>query len=139
MARKGTVVRMILLDTHMWVRWVDQQGKLTSKQSQHLKSHEATGLGVSVVSCWEVAKLVSLKRLKLAKPVADWINQALAFRGIQLLALTPDIAVEACQLPGTFHRDPADQMLVASARILNIPMLTADAKILAYPHVTLLV
>ncbi len=129
---------MILLDTHIWYRWVDQQAKLTPKHLQHLQANEATGLGVSVISCWEIAKLVSLGRLKLGKPVADWIVMGLAYRGIHTLALSPTIAVEANQLPGTFHRDPADQLLVATARVLNIAMLTADAKILAYPHVTLL-
>ncbi len=133
------MLRMILLDTHIWIRWVDQQAKLTAKQLQHLQSNETAGLGVSVISCWEIAKLTALGRLKLTKSVADWINQALAFRGIQLLALTPAIAIDANQLPGTFHRDPADQMLVATARVMGIPMLTADAKILSYPQVTLLV
>ena len=53
--------------------------------------------------------------------------------------MTPDIAIEANQLPGTFHRDPVDQILVATARILGIEMITADAKILSYQHVQLLV
>ena len=57
-----------------------------------------------------------------------WVNRS----------LTPEVAVAACQLPGDFHRDPADELIVATARTLNLPLLTADAKILAYPHVTLL-
>ncbi len=130
---------MILLDTHIWYRWVDQQVKLTPRQMHHLQVNESTGLGVSVISCWEIAKLVSLGRLKLGRPLPDWIVMALAFRGIQLLALTPEIAIEANQLPGTFHRDPADQLLVATARVMGISLLTADAQILAYPHVNLLV
>ena len=129
---------MILLDTHVWYWWVNDPAKLSAPQVQHLKGHESTGLGVSVISCWEIAKKVSLKRLKLGKPVPEWIAIALAYPGIQLLGLTPDIAIEANQLPGTFHRDPADQLLVATARTLNIPMLTGDAKILGYPHVALL-
>lgn len=54
-----------------------------------------------------------------------------------MLPLTPEITVEACQLPGEFHHDPADEMIVATARLLKIPLLTADAKILGYSHVTL--
>jgi len=129
---------MILLDTHIWYWWVNEPARLSAKHVQHLKDHESTGLGVSVISCWEIAKKVSLKRLKLSKPVSEWIAEALAYPGIQLIGLTPDIAIEANQLPGTFHRDPADQLLVATARTLNISMLTADAKILSYPHVGLL-
>jgi PIN domain nuclease of toxin-antitoxin system len=130
---------MILLDTHIWYRWVDEQAKLTPKQLRHLQDNEPTGLGVSIISCWEIAKLVSLGRLTPGRALPDWMTMALTFRGCQLLHLTPEIAIEANQLPGTFHRDPADQILVATARILGISMLTADAKILAYPHVNLLV
>src|SRR5437867_1375653 len=99
--RKERVARMILLDTHIWIRWVDQQSKLTPKQLLHLQNNEATGLGVtvSVISCLEIAKLISLARIKFAKPVADWVSQALSFRGIHLLTLTPAIALAACQLP----------------------------------------
>src|SRR5262249_51259187 len=126
---------MILLDTHIWVWWVFGDPQLTQSQRQHLQDNEATGLGVSVISCWEVAKLVELGRLVLPCPIAQWMAQALAYPGIRLLDLIPQIAIESTQLPGTFHRDPADQMIVATARVHNIPLLTADAKILQYPHV----
>ena len=78
------------------------------------------GLGVSVISCWEVAKLVENGRLKLQCPVEEWIEQALAYPGVQLLQLTPGIAVESTQFPGSFHRDPADQIIVATARKLDV-------------------
>ena len=125
----------VLLDTHIWVWWVDGNPQLTSAQREHVEAHESTGLGVSVISCWEVAKLVELNRLTLRHPVAEWIEQALAYPGIRLLYLTPRIAIESTRLPGTFHRDPADQIIVATGRIRRCPLLTADAKILAYPHV----
>ena len=130
---------MILLDTHIWYWWVDNLRKLSATQQKHLVDNESTGLGVSVISCWEIAKASSLGRISLKFDVSVWIRQALAYPGIQLLDLTPGIAIESCQLPGVFHRDPADQLLVATARIIGISMLTADAKILAYPHVSLLV
>ena len=126
---------MILLDTHIWVWWVDGSPQLTSVQQQHIEGHEGSGLGVSVISCWQVSKLVELNRLVLRQPVAEWINQALAYPGVRLLYLTPRIAVESTQLPGTFHRDPADQIIVATARIRGCSLLTADARIVAYPHV----
>lgn len=100
-----------------------------------IEQHESFGLSVSVFSCWEVAKLVEKNRLDLAQPVGQWIEGALAYPGIQLFALTPEIAVESTQLPGTFHSDPADQTIVANARIHNCPLLTADEKLLSYTHV----
>lgn len=126
---------MILLDTHIWIWWVNGDAHLTPAQRRHVEDHEATGLGVSVMSCWEVAKLAELQRLELRCPVGEWIEQALAYPGIRLLYLTPRIAVESTELPGTFHRDPADQIIVATARIRRCPLLTADARILGYPHV----
>ncbi len=129
---------MILLDTHIWIWWVDGSSQLTVTQRRHIESNESTGLGVSVISCWGVAKLVEVNRLELRCPVAEWIAQALGYPGVRLLYLTPRIAVEFTQLPGTFHRDPADQIIVATARIRRCPLLTADARILPYPHVKIL-
>ena len=129
---------MILIDTHICLWWVDGSARLTSRQLLHLQTHQPAGLGVSVISCWEVAKLVEVGRLGLGVPVQVWINQALALPGVRLLELTPEIAVESTQLPAPFHRDPADQLLVTTARTLGIPMLTADMRILQYPHVATL-
>ena len=112
-----------------------QQPQLTPVLAQIIADHQETGLGVSIISCWEVAKLVEVGRLRLSISTSDWLTQALVYPGIQLLELTVPIVVESTQLPGAFHRDPADQILVATARIHKIPLVTADGKILAYPHV----
>jgi PIN domain nuclease of toxin-antitoxin system len=100
-----------------------------------LKAREETGLGVSVISCWEVAKLVECRRLSLPQPIDLWMEQALAYPGIHLIGLTPPIVLESTRLPGEFHRDPADQLLVATARIHGVPMVTVDRKILDYSGV----
>jgi PIN domain nuclease of toxin-antitoxin system len=126
---------VILLDTHIWVWWVHDDPQLTMSQRQHLQDNEATRLGVSVISCWEVAKLVEVGWLTLPRLVGDWMRQALAYPGIHLFELTPAIAVESTQLPPPFHRDPADQMIVATARVHDVALLTADSKLLNYPHV----
>jgi len=126
---------MILLDTHIWVWWINSSAKLTPKQLAVIQQHLAIGLAVSVISCWEVAKLATLGRLNLFLPVDQWLRLGLSRPGVRLVDLTPAIALEANRLPGKFHRDPADQILVATARELNLPLLTADAKILAYSHV----
>lgn len=126
---------MIVLDTHIWVWWVDGGANLAPEQTRHLNEHQDDGLGISVISCWEVTKLVQVKRLVLTCPVQDWIDQALAYPGVRLLDLTPQIAVDSTQLPGEFHRDPADQIIVATARFYDCPLMTADSKILNYAHV----
>lgn len=129
---------MIVLDTHIWVWWVHDDPQLTQQQRRWLQENEENGLGVSVISCWEVAKLVQYNRLTLPCLIEDWLEQGLSYPGIQLLSLTPRIVVESTQLPGTFHRDPADQIIVATARVHDWPLLTADEKILNYQHVKLL-
>ena len=129
---------MILLDTHIWIWWVDGSAQLSPAQRGHLEANEVTGLGVSVISCWEVAKLVQLKRLEVRGSVTVWVEQALGYPGIRLFYVTPRIAVESTRLPGTFHRDPADQIIVSTARIRGCSLLTADERILQYPHVKIL-
>lgn len=126
---------MILLDTHVWVWWVNGSPMGSKDMLPIIQEHQEDGLGVSIISCWEVAKLVERGRLELTMPVERWIEQALAYPGIELLDLTTRIVVESTQLPGEFHRDPADQMIVATARVYDISLLTVDSKLLAYPHV----
>ncbi|MEG3970518.1 type II toxin-antitoxin system VapC family toxin [Microcoleus sp. K1-B6] len=125
---------MIVLDTHIWVWWVDDNTRLTQKHRDWIQQYQSQGLGISIISCWEVAKLVEMGRLTLSVTVDEWLKQALAYPGVQLLELTIPIIVESTKLTG-FHRDPADQIIVATARICGCPLLTADAKILAYPDV----
>lgn len=126
---------MILLDTHVWIWWVHGESRLSRSSMNLLKQNEETGLGVSIISCWEVAKLVENNRLTLPSPVEEWIEKALQYPGIRLLPLTPRIVVEATQLPGDFHRDPADQLIVATARVHEVSLATADRKILDYEGV----
>ena len=128
---------MIVLDTHIWVWWVHGDPALSASTRALLDSSETTGIAVSAISCWEVAKLVERGRLTLPCPVLDWLQQALSYPGVRLIELSPRICAESAQLPGEFHRDPADQIIVATARILDAPLVTVDGKILAYPHVKL--
>ena len=128
---------MILLDTHTWVWWVQDDPRLPAAHKRVIAENEATGLGVSALSCWEVAKLVETGRLVLPLDTLEWILKALAYPGVVPIPLTPQIAVQSTRLPGEFHRDPADQMIVATARELGIDLVTSDQRILAYPHVRL--
>ncbi len=124
---------MTLLDTHIWVWCASESDRLTERQHQALAERGTESLGVSVISCWEVAKLVELDRLDLDRPVGEWLTQALSL--VRLVELTPQIAVASTQLPQPFHRDPADQIIVATARTYDVDVFTVDRKILAYEHV----
>jgi PIN domain nuclease of toxin-antitoxin system len=126
---------VIVLDTHVWVWWIHATDRLSARDLQSLDAAAADGLGVSIISCWEIAKLVEYGRLRLPGDLEQWLQQALAHPGIQLLGLTPRIVVESTRLPAPFHRDPADQLIVATARVHGIPVATADDKILLSPHV----
>jgi len=126
---------MIVLDTHTWAWWVHGDNHITEAQEQIIVANENDGIGVSAISCWEIAKLVEYGRLELPCSIDEWFEQALSYPGIQILELTPEIAIESTRLPGEFHRDPADQIIVATARINNCPLVTSDRKILEYAHV----
>jgi PIN domain nuclease of toxin-antitoxin system len=78
---------------------------------------------------------VELGRLELPISLDKWFAQALTYPGVELIEITPAIAVESTHLPGEFHRDPADQIIVATARVMKCKLVTSDERILNYPHV----
>jgi PIN domain nuclease of toxin-antitoxin system len=125
---------MIILDTHIWIWWVDENANLTPRNLEIIQSHQADGLGISMISCWEVAKLVEKGRLSFDCSVDEWLESSLAYPGITLIDLTIPIILQSTRLAG-FHNDPADQIIVATAKTLDIALLTQDYKILNYPHV----
>lgn len=126
---------MILLDTHIWVWYLTGSFMLGEHQKRIIAGNVAHGLAVSLISYWEVAKLVEVQRIRFSQPVEEWLNTAFSHPNIQTINLTTRIIVESTHLPQPFHRDPADQIIVATARVLDIPLLTIDGKILTYPHV----
>lgn len=126
---------MIVFDTHVGVWWVHADARLSQAGRDLLDASAAEGLGVSIISCWEVSKLVEYGRLKLPHDVSHWLGVALGYPGVRLLDLTPEIVVESTRLPHPFHKDPADQMIVATARSYGCSLATADDKILQYAHV----
>jgi len=91
---------MIILDTHIWLWWVDSSSRLTARLEQLILEHQVSQLGVSIFSCWEVAKLVEKNRVELSYPVDEWLNYAIAYPGVQLLPLTLPIIVQSTQLAG---------------------------------------
>ena len=126
----------IVLDTHAWIWWVTDDRRLSRRAAGAIGEAQRDGeLTLSTISIWEVAKKIEKKQLVLDRPVREWIDQATNRPGLTLTELTPAILIDSCDLPQPFHGDPADQMIVATARVLNAPLVTVDAKILAYPHV----
>ena len=123
-----------LLDTHVWVWMVIKDDRLNPKFAEIIDLNRKN-LCISVISCWEISMLVAKQRLDLGAPTAEWFKNVIAESGIRVLNLTPEIAADAYTLPGKFHDDPADRMIVATARNMDCLLLTEDKKILKYPHV----
>lgn len=128
---------MIILDTHIWIWWVSNSSRLTQNHQKYIQQYSSQGLGVSIISCWEVAKLVEKNRLDLSISVDRWLEKAIDYPNVRVLDLTLPVIVQSTHLEG-FHNDPADQIIVASAKVYNCPLLTADNKIINYPHVNTL-
>ncbi len=126
---------MIVLDTHIFV-WLNQNDpRLTNYHSQVIEKEREHELGISTISLIEIARLVSAERIILPLPIQKWFEIALSQEGIILISITPAIAIDAQTLPGDFHKDPADRIIVATARVSNIPVVTVDKKILDYSFV----
>lgn len=123
-----------LLDTHVLVWALDAPGRLSKPVGALLGDAANYPLGVAAITPWEIALLSARGRILLNRPVADWIQAALRPGFVELLPLTPPIAIDSCALPGDFHPDPADRMIVATARHHGLTLLTADESIRAYPH-----
>ena len=124
-----------LLDTHIWVWFNTLPEKLPEDMLSLITGHQYHCLYLSAISIWEVCKLSERGRLKLSMPPHKWIKEALNIADLHIAEITPDIACASCLLPGDFHKDPADQIIVATAREMGIPILTMDAKIKNYPYV----
>ena len=128
-------MKNFLLDTHIWIWWANRSDRLDKKIMKLLDNAESGSLHISTISCWEVAKLVQKEKIKLSEPVNLWIKRALTAPVLVLEQLTPEISIESTQLPGNFHNDPADQIIVATARLNNYTLITADSLILDYQYV----
>jgi len=118
---------VIVLDTHAWIWWADESEKLPEATRDFISS--ADRIGISAICCWEIAMLVAKNRIGLDMDVEVWIDLALQRPGVELLPLTPQIAVLSTRLPGEFHGDPADRLVVASSLSHKATLVTRDRKI----------
>lgn len=126
---------MILLDTHIWIWWVSGHERLSVRHRELIEHHTTGGLAVSMISCWEVAKKVEIGKLQFDRPVNEWLEQATTLDFVRIIDLTLPIVPDSTRLPAPFHRDPADQLIVATSRVLKLPLLTEDNRLVSYPHV----
>ena len=124
----------LLLDTHVWIWAFEGAEALGPKAALRITTAGAERF-VSPISTLEIARLVWGQDMRLTCPTRDWIAQSTTDLRLDTLPVTHAVSLEAYQLPGEFHRDPADRILVATARVHGCHLLTADERILAYPHV----
>lgn len=123
---------MQLLDTHIWVWWLTKaKGKLSAAKLKKLDQlSEQEALAISAISLWEVANLHSLGRINFSIPLREWLKDASDARVVCVEPISPEIAAEVATLPDWLHRDPADRLIIATARTLGIPLTTHDKKII---------
>ena len=124
----------LLLDTHVWVWSQESPEKLGPEATARLKDPQ-TALHVSTISTLEIARLVAMSAIELDGSLQSWVQDTLDALQCSTLEVSHEIAIGAYSLPTEFHRDPADRILASTARLLDLTLLTADEKILDYPHV----
>lgn len=127
----------MVLDTHALIWWVSGDARLAPTARNSIEDTLAGGgqVLVSAISAWELAMLVQRGRIALAMELDEWLRAVESIEGVSLVPVTAQVAAQSANLPGEFHKDPADRMIVALARELNAPLITADEKIHSYPHV----
>lgn len=120
-----------VLDTHAWVWWIERNPRLGRRTLAALDRFSPDRRPyLADISLWEVALLVERGRLRVTIPLREWLSAAADHRAVQRVPISPAIAAETAALPVTFHRDPADRLIVATCRILGAPLLTKDRLIM---------
>jgi len=129
-----TTSNFLLLDTHVWL-WFARGNADRLADGARLQIEDATyqgKLAVSAITVWEIAMLEVKDRITLGAPCEKWVANALKLPGLRLIGPEPETAIASTRLPGKFHPDPADHILVATARALDATLSTVDERIIAY-------
>ena len=121
-----------LLDTGAWLRAVSRAHTIPARVLRMLRDPHET-FGLAAISLWEIGKKVQVGKLSLPKDLAAWFADALA-PNLEILPLECDVVVEAMRLPEFPTRDPADELIIASARLHNLTLVTTDTKLKGYRH-----
>jgi len=133
-AKRGPLSGPLVLDTHVWI-WMLEGVESELSAATIAAIEEAGGraeLVISAISIWELGMLEAKGRITLSRSIDEWVRAALTAPGILLADLTPEISLESTRLPGSPHGDPADRMIVATARVLGGTLVTCEDQILSY-------
>jgi PIN domain nuclease of toxin-antitoxin system len=127
---------MIVLDTHAWIWFISNPDLLSKRAKKAVNTAlEDKSILISSISAWELALLVTKKRIKLTLDVTDWIAKSESLPFIQFMPVTNSIAVKSVNLPLPLHPDPADRIIIATALSVGAPLVTKDKKLLGYAPV----
>ena len=124
----------LLLDTHVWI-WSQESPEKLGQSASAAVADEDNAISISSISSLEIARLAWSGRLTLAGRLQTWVSEAVEALLADTIPLTHEISIAAYDLPGDFHRDPADRILIATAMVHDLTLMTADERILVYPHV----
>ena len=120
----------ILLDTHVWLWWLTGSPQMRAGDCEALDRLAAHQLPfIAAISVWEAQMLVSRRRLIPNEPFDQWIRRMTAPDTVRILPLDADVVVSLHSLPASFHGDPADRLIVATARAHSLPLATGDSAI----------
>jgi PIN domain nuclease of toxin-antitoxin system len=127
---------VIVLDTHALVWWANGDEALGTKARKAIERELDDGqIVISAISAWEIAMLVEREKLVLSMDVGSWLATVARIEAVRFVPVDVEISLKSLDLPGDFHKDPADRMIVATARRLAAPLVTRDEKIRAYKHI----
>lgn len=122
----------LVIDTHIFVWWFEDPRRLSKAQQSALKKAGAEfPIYLADISLWEVATLVSLRRLRPKIPLREWLDAALEHPHLEVHPISSGVADEVAAIAGWSHKDPADRLIVATARVLGVPLLTSDEVIIS--------
>lgn len=127
---------MVVLDTQVWLWWLHDVSKLSRPAALAIERAEASdGMRVSVISVWEIAVKSALGKLELSMDMNEWFGMARSYPNLVVEPVSAQDAIASARLPGNFHKDPADRIIVAMARRYGVSLVTSDKLIRAYSHV----
>ena len=124
---------MTVLDTHAWIWWVSDPTRLGKSARREIE--HARAIGILSICCLEVSVLAARGRVRLDRPTLEWIHDTLALPHVELLPITPAVAVKAAELPAAFPGDPADRLIAATAVLESAALVTKDDRIRGCPGV----